>query len=487
MTTLIRRTESPEGKCKARATHEAPVVASLGLRAAAAADLSTSLARLLSPVLDVLIRLWLAEGFLVTDVRQHMLPGGQVIMQDHILPSVSSFAGLAATSFGIFVQTICPVLLAVGLFTRFAALALLMQVLVLQIPGHAQLAPYSVALLTWIVVLGPGPLSLDGMFRPGMGTVALPFVGLFTRGLAGLTKRFGPVYALLLRLWIAAGLAAIALGGVKGLSNMLPASMATSAMAWLPQMSGMAAGLAPWALLTLAALLALGLFTRAAALLLIVLIPTGMVSSGSNIGWITLLNLPLLGLPLFYGGGAISLDHAIAAAFRRRFPPFEALPAAAVARLPHVVIVGGGFGGVAAARGLRYAPCRITLLDQHNYHLFQPLLYQVATAWLSPADIATPLREMFRVQANVRVLLGKVTGVDTTLRQIALGEMRLAYDFLIIGTGARHSYFGHDDWAAAAPGLKGIEDALDIRRRLLLAFEAAESSQSEAERRAWLT
>ena len=158
-----------------------------------------------------------------------------------------------------------------------------------------------------------------------------------------------------------------------------------------------------------------------------------------------------------------------------------------MARLPHVVIVGGGFGGVAAARGLRYAPCRVTLLDQHNYHLFQPLLYQVATASLSPADIATPLREMFRVQANVRVLLGEVTGVDPALRQIALGETRLAYDFLIIGTGARHSYFGHDDWAPAAPGLKGIEDALDIRRRLLLAFEAAESSQNEAERRAWLT
>ncbi|MGB5184262.1 MAG: hypothetical protein WBO12_19005, partial [Xanthobacteraceae bacterium] len=255
MTTLIHRTESSEGKCKARATHEAPVVASLGLRAAAAADLSASLARLLSPVLDVLIRLWLAEGFLVTDVLQHMLPGGQVIMQDHILPSVSSFAGLAATSFGIFVQTICPMLLAAGLFTRFAALALLLQVFVLQMPGHAQLAPYSVALLTWIVVLGPGPLSLDGMFRPGVSTAALPLVGLFSRGLAGLTKRIGPVYALLLRLWIAAGLAAIALGGVKGLSNMLPASMATSAMAWLPQMSGMAAGLAPWALLTLAALL----------------------------------------------------------------------------------------------------------------------------------------------------------------------------------------------------------------------------------------
>jgi NADH dehydrogenase/putative oxidoreductase len=293
---------------------------------------------------------------------------------------------------------------------------------------------------------------------------------------------------LLLRLWIAAGLAVIALGGVKGLGNMLPASVAPSmAMAWLPQMSGMAAGLEPWALLTLAVLFALGLFTRAVALLLIVLIARGMVSSGGDIGWITLLNLPLLGLPLLYGAGAISLDHAIAVAFRRRFPPFEALPAAVVARLPHVVIVGGGFGGVAAARGLRYAPCRVSLLDQHNYHLFQPLLYQVATASLSPADIATPLREMFRVQANVRVLLGEVTGVEPALRQITLGETRLAYDFLIIGTGARHSYFGHDNWAPAAPGLKGIEDALDIRRRILLAFEAAESSQNEAERREWLT
>ncbi|HEY2530217.1 MAG TPA: NAD(P)/FAD-dependent oxidoreductase [Xanthobacteraceae bacterium] len=158
-----------------------------------------------------------------------------------------------------------------------------------------------------------------------------------------------------------------------------------------------------------------------------------------------------------------------------------------MASLPHVVIIGGGFGGVAAARGLRYAPCRVTLLDRHNYHLFQPLLYQVATASLSPADVATPLREMFRVQANVRVLLGEVTGVNPALRQVALGETRLAYDFLIIGTGARHSYFGHDDWAAAAPGLKGIEDALEIRRRLLLAFEAAENSQNEGERRAWLT
>src|SRR5260370_27437800 len=133
---------------------------------------------------------------------------------------------------------------------------------------------------------------------------------------------------------------------------MLPTSMATPmSMAWLTQMPGMAAGLAPWALLTLAALLAFGLLTRAVALVLIVLISTGMLSWGGHFGWITLLNLPLLGLPLLYGAGAISLDYAIAAAFRRRFPPFEALPAAAVARLPPVVIPGARFRRLAAPLG----------------------------------------------------------------------------------------------------------------------------------------
>src|SRR6516162_5679398 len=192
------------GTSEIRARHETPVFVSLGLRAAAVPDLLASLARLLSPVLDVLIRLWLAEGFLVAGVMQQLL-GDQTAVRDHLPPSASLFASLAATGFGIFVQTICPVLLAAGLFTRLAALALLLQVLVLQMPGHAQLAPYSVALLGWIVVLGPGPLSLDGMFRPGIGAAALPLVGLVSRGLAGLTRRIGPFYALVLRLWIAAG------------------------------------------------------------------------------------------------------------------------------------------------------------------------------------------------------------------------------------------------------------------------------------------
>jgi putative oxidoreductase len=270
------------GASETRARHEVPVLTSLGLRAAAAADLSTSLARLLGPLLDVLIRLWLAEDFLVTDVMQHMPPGDHAVAPDHLPLWASLLAGLAATGFGVFVQTICPALLAVGLFTRFAAVALLVQVLVLQIPGHAQLASYSVALLGWIVVLGPGSLSLDGMFRPGLGAAALPLVGLASRGLAALTARLGPVYVLLLRLWIATAPAAIAVGGVKGLSNMLPTGTAMPMVTtWLPQMSHMTTGLAPWALLALAALLVLGLLTRAVALLLIVLIPAGMLSGAA--------------------------------------------------------------------------------------------------------------------------------------------------------------------------------------------------------------
>jgi NADH:ubiquinone reductase (H+-translocating) len=149
--------------------------------------------------------------------------------------------------------------------------------------------------------------------------------------------------------------------------------------------------------------------------------------------------------------------------------------------------VGGGFGGIAVARGLAGAACRITLVDRRNYHLFQPLLYQVATAGLSPADIATPIRSLFRPQPNVRVLLGEVVGVRPGGREVAIGGNILNYDYLVLATGAQHSYFGEDDWAAHAPGLKTIEDATEVRRRLLTAFERAESAGDEAERAAWMT
>ena len=154
---------------------------------------------------------------------------------------------------------------------------------------------------------------------------------------------------------------------------------------------------------------------------------------------------------------------------------------------PCVVIVGGGFGGLNAARRLADRPVRVTLLDRHNYHLFQPLLYQVASAALSPADIASPLRSILRRAANVSVILGEAKTVDLVGRRVILDQGELAYDALILAAGAGHSYFGHDDWELLAPGLKTLEDALEIRRRVLMAFEAAEREADGAERRALLT
>src|SRR6202795_5018886 len=149
---------------------------------------------------------------------------------------------------------------------------------------------------------------------------------------------------------------------------------------------------------------------------------------------------------------------------------------------PQVVIVGAGFGGLAAATALARSPVDVTIIDRHNYHLFQPLLYQVATAGLSPAQIAAPIRGILSKQANATVRLGRVTGIDLANRQVEVGADRVPYDWLIVATGARHAYFGHDDWEAHAPGLKRIDDATDIRRRILLAFENAETMADGAMR-----
>jgi len=149
-------------------------------------------------------------------------------------------------------------------------------------------------------------------------------------------------------------------------------------------------------------------------------------------------------------------------------------------RRPRVVIVGGGFAGLNAAKGLAHLPVDVTLVDRRNHHLFQPLLYQVALAVLSPADIAQPIRSILRRQSNAEVLMDEVTGIDVSARQVALGSgAQLNYDYLVLASGATHSYFGHDAWEPLAPGLKTIEDATEIRRRVLLAFELAERQMLE--------
>jgi NADH:quinone reductase (non-electrogenic) len=156
--------------------------------------------------------------------------------------------------------------------------------------------------------------------------------------------------------------------------------------------------------------------------------------------------------------------------------------------VPHVVILGGGFAGLYAARGLRRARVRVTLVDRRNHHLFQPMLYQVATAALNPSDIAAPIRSVLRNQANAEVVLAEVARVDVTERCVVLTDgSELRYDYLIVATGAHHSYFGHKEWEALAPGLKSLEDAVEIRQRVLLAFERAEREQDPVRRHAFLT
>jgi len=159
-----------------------------------------------------------------------------------------------------------------------------------------------------------------------------------------------------------------------------------------------------------------------------------------------------------------------------------------MAHLPQVIVIGGGFAGLDAARRLRNVACEVTIIDRHNHHVFQPLLYQVATAGLSPGDIASPIRWILRKQPRLRVLLATVEHIDRAAKRVQLdGGDTVAYDYLIVAAGTTHSYFGHDDWAKAAPGLKTLDDALAIRRRLLLAFEEAEREPNPVYQRRLLT
>ncbi len=433
----------------------------------------------LGPWLDLAIRLWLAQAFLLVQVHEMMLGAASGSgLGAPLGPGWWSGAlhGVMTSSLGLVVQTACPLLLAFGLLTRPAAAAMLLQALMLPTAGagtwtDAQI--FWMALLLRLVLLGPGPLALDRLLQRGVESSALPGAAAAGRLLAELRRTGGPAYQLGLRLWLASAPAGIALAAFSVTNAMQPGTTP-----WLPQVPPMLASLAPAIALCVATLLATGTATRLAALGLLVLVPFGQIAGASDarLPWVLLLAILTL-----HGAGPFSVDRVLGTWLRRMIKPVDRTG------LPHVVVVGGGFGGIAAVRGLRRAACRITLVDQRNHHLFQPLLYQVATASLSPGDIATPVRAMFRGQDNVRVLLGEVTGVDSVGKAVLLERGRIPYDRLVLATGARHSYFGRDDWAAFAPGLKTVEDGTAIRRRLLLAFEEAEGATSEAERRSWLT
>jgi NADH dehydrogenase/putative oxidoreductase len=436
----------------------------------------------LAPIADLAARLWLAQTFLVSGiVKLSSWPTTIALYAaEHPVPGL---APASAAVLGTGIELLCPPLLAVGLMTRLAAVPLFATAAFLQFT-YLDLAVhwYWMLALGLVIVRGPGPISLDRAVASQLSNSALPLAGAVVRALAAV-KRFGDALALTgLRVWFAVLAWSAAEGRAADWSATVAMFGAPGDRPYYPAeaLAGFAIGLE----FLVAGLLAAGLFTRLAAVVLAVAVVGLPYSGGGDAlsSWRLLLLAPLaLG-----GAGALSLDHLIRRAAERMFPSLISDPSW-LSEAPRVVIVGAGFGGLAAALGLRHAWARITLVDRRNYHLFQPLLYQVATASLSPADIATPIRRVLRTQPNCRVVMGRVTGVDAAAREVVVGKSRIPFDYLVLATGAKHSYFGKDAWEPFAPGLKKIDDATAIRHRLLAAFERAETAEDEAEKTRLLT
>jgi NADH:ubiquinone reductase (H+-translocating) len=439
-------------------------------------DAIAFLSRTAWPLVDLLVRIWIGNSALVLSVLISTDWTTVVRMAEgsYPIPDLS----LGSTALLSQVYWLAAVSLVVGLATRVGAAALL----ALTVASHIRVAAldlnlFWMALLAYYVLLGADRLSLDRLLSQGLKNSPLPQAGLLITVLDVARPALTGIYLLGLR--VALMLTLLLAGGHMSTAMM---TTTTPIRAWLPVSS--ATLLFGNAGIGLPLLIGSGLATRAAGLLAVAMIGYHEMSGGT-------VSLPFywMVLPLLLvakGPGLFSLDSVILARLRRSLPELSGKPAN-FEGLPRVVIVGAGFGGIACARALRHAPASITLIDRQNYHLFQPLLYQVATAGLSPADIAIPIRAIFRDQFNAKVLLATVTGVDTARREVLADGLKLPYDHLVIATGAAHSYFGRDAWAPFAPGLKRVDDATFVRRRLLEAFERAEVAASEVERRRLLS
>ncbi len=414
----------------------------------------------LGPLLDLVIRLWLAKIFFVSGVVKTATWASTVMLYttEHPVPGL---APATAAMLGTGIELICAPLLAVGLCTRLAVLPLLATTLFLQLT-YLELTDHSLwmLLLGLLAIRGAGALSLDHLIAPHLSGSAIPFAATLLRLAGWLQRTFLPPYLLLVRIWFG----------------------------WLVMSAVNSSGGGATALTIAAcALLATGLATRFAALVLVILTltaQTAIPALGDPV-----LRLFVLSFFVVHGAGALSLDRLVQTSIRALCPSLTMDPAW-YADAPRVVIIGAGFGGIAAARALKHARARVTLIDRRNYHLFQPLLYQVATATLSPADIAVPIRTLVRDQRNCQVLMGRVAAIDPLRREIqfrAGSQRSVGYDYLVLATGARHSYFGKDAWEPFAPGLKKIDDATAMRSRILSAFEQAEASDDPAERKRLLT
>jgi NADH dehydrogenase FAD-containing subunit/uncharacterized membrane protein YphA (DoxX/SURF4 family) len=411
-----------------------------------------------APFVDLWARLSLAKSFFVSGMLK--LGNWPIALElaRHAYP-ISWLDPQTSAMLGASVEVLGPILLTLGLLVRPAAMAMLALSLVAQF-SYRQLDVNLLwaALFGWYVVFGAGALSLDRMLAKGLQTSALPLAAPAIAAAQWLTRVAGPWYLLLLRLWLAAAV-------VKpwAMPAMLPMATMTSVpypVAW-----------------PVAGLLAAGAATPVVAAILSVALSAAWAMHPAES--ISLYAPLLVALLIVTGAGPWSVDRLLLDQLRRRAPPD--------ADAPHVVIVGAGFAGMACVAALRRERVRITVVDRRNYHLFQPLLYQVATASLSPSDIAVPIRSVFREDANVAVVHAAVSGVDPARRLVFADGVAVAYDYLVLATGASHAYFGHESWAEYAPGLKFVDDAETMRARILAAFERAEAADDPAERERLLT
>src|SRR5258707_4421654 len=432
-------------------------------------DAIAFLSRTAWPLVDLLIRIWIGKSALVLSVLISTDWTTVVRMAEgsYPIPDLS----LGSTALLSQVYWLSAVSLILGLATRVGAAVLL----ALTVASHTRVAAldlnlFWMALLAYYVLLGADRLSLDRLLSQGLKNSPLPQAGALITLLDATRPALTAIYLLALRL--ALMLTLLLAGGHM-------ATATTEIHAWLPV--GSATRLFGNDGVALALLIGSGLATRATALLAVVMIGYHKMMGGD-------MSLPfywtmLLLLLVAKGPGPFSLDGAVLAGLRRSLPELSGRPPSNFESLPRVVIVGAGFGGIACARALRHAPASIPLIDQQNYHLFQPLLYQVSTAALSPDDIVVPITATFRDQFNAKVMLATVTGLDTERREVSADGLNLPYDCLVVATGARHTYSVPDAWAPFAPGLKRVDDATLVRGRVLEAFEHAEVAASEAERR----
>ncbi len=421
------------------------------------------------PIIDLGMRVWLGQIFFVSGVIKvtHWQTALNLAANEY---PVSWMNPVTAAYTGASIELIAPVFLVLGLLSRYAAIPMLILTLVIQfnyLPFDNQL--FWAVLFGWYALQGAGPISLDNLLRRGLADSALPLAPRIVRASSWVRLKLSPMYLSGVRIWMACTLLRVA---APESGTLLPLS--TSAHYGTSTLAVVSGALLLPGLLTRQWSLALALFTLCSAMM------DPRLTDDVYL-------LMILALLIVHGAGWLSLDAAIGASLKRRFPGLAGKAAFALDGLPRVVIVGAGFGGMSCASELRNKRVSVTLVDRANYHLFQPLLYQVATAAINPSDIAAPVRPLFRDSFNTRVLLGTVTGVDTQRKLVRLGNKELPYDYLVLATGAAHSYFGKDEWSAFAPGLKRIEDATEIRRKLLTAFELAEATDDTVERESLLT